>query len=134
MCGQRVINLTKGVPAPISCLIYFQCSGYFQRGYRKRSHSRYGNTQTAMTSPDSVKRRLFVSQAITPLKGLVRPYILGGCSRRFDCVRGFIILFNFGDNSRIIFMMSLFFLFFALFFVYFVFLFFFCISFSLFLF
>ena len=89
-----------------------------------------------MTSPDSVKRRLFVSQAIMPLKGLVRPYILGGCSRRFDCVRGFIILFNFGDNSRIIFMMSLFFLFFALFwFISFIlFFFFFCISFSLFLF
>lgn len=64
-----------------------------------------------MTSADSVQRGLFVSQAITPLKDMVKLYILDGRLLRFDYVRGFIILFNFSGSSRIICMMSLFFLF-----------------------
>ena len=42
---------------------------------------------------------------------MVRLHILGGRLRRFDWVRGFIILYNFVDNGRMISMMSLFFLF-----------------------
>ena len=68
-----------------------------------------------MTSADSVKRGLFVSQAITPLKDMVKLYILDGRLPRFDYVRGLIILFNFSGSSRIICMMSLFFSVFALF-------------------
>ena len=89
-----------------------------------------------MTSADSVKRGLFVSQAITPLKDMVKLYILDGRLLRFDYVRGFIILFNFSGSSRIICMMSFFFCFFTLlvYFVCFDFLLFAFLSFNLFLF
>ena len=39
---------------------------------------------------------------------MVRLHILGGRLRRFDWVRGFIILYNFVDNRKMISMMSLF--------------------------